>query len=137
YFLAFHGAILCMLVLVRRQWYENERLTFPIAKIQLSLLQPPPPGKWFGGVLSKRSFWIILLAINALHAFNALHAYHPRLFPEIPVGYNFNAIFSEPPWSYLGWQLKSATIFFTAAGVAYLLPGAVSFSLWFFVVAVG
>lgn len=136
YFLAFHGAILCLLAMVRRQWYDNERLTFPLAQIQLSLLEPPQPGRWFGGTLAKRAFWIVFFGINIIHAINALHVYQPQYFPEIPVRYNLNEIFSEQPLSYMNWSLKSATIFFTAVGVAYLLPGSVSFSLWFFTVAV-
>jgi hypothetical protein len=137
YFVGFHGAILCMLTLVRRQWYENERLSFPIAQIQLSLLEPPPPGKWFGGPMRKRTFWLVFLAINLLHALNALSVYQPQYFPEVPVKYNLNSILAEEPWRYMGWFLKSATIYFTAVGVSYLLPGAVSFSMWFFVVGFG
>ncbi len=135
YFIGFHGAILCLLVIVRRQWYENERLTFPLAQIQLALLETPQPGRWFGGVMARRSFWIVLVGINVLHGFNALHVYYPLYFPEIPVRFDFNDIMSEAPLSYAGWAVKQSTVFFTAVGVAYLLPGAISFSLWFFAVA--
>lgn len=135
FFAAFHGAILCMLTLVRRQWYENERLAFPIAQIQLSLLEPPRAGRWLGGVLASRSFWIVFLGVNVLHTINALNVYLPKHFPEIPLRYDFYALFSERPWTYLPYYVKSAQIYFTAVGVAYLLPGAVSFSLWFMVLA--
>lgn len=135
YFIAFHGAILCLLVLVRRQWYENERLSFPLAQIQLALIATPQPGRWFGGMMSKRAFWVVFIGINIVHAINALHVYQPAYFPEIPVRYNLFALFSEPPLSYMNWSLKISSIIFTAVGVAYLLPGAVSFSLWFFAVA--
>ncbi len=135
YFIAFHGAILCMLVIVRRQWYENERLSFPLAQIQLSLLEKPQAGRWFGGMMAKRAFWIMFIGINVIHAGNALHVYLPVYFPEIPVRYSLWALFTEQPLSYMHWSLKQSTIFFTAVGVAYLLPGAVSFSLWFFAVA--
>jgi hypothetical protein len=60
-----------------------------------------------------------------------------KLFPEIPVKYDLSGVFSERPWSFLPGHLKVSTIIFTAVGVSYLVPGAVSFSLWFFVVAAG
>jgi hypothetical protein len=137
YFLGFHGAILCLLTLVRRQWYENERLSFPIAQIQLALLEPPPPGRWFGGALSKRAFWWTFVAIILLHALNGLHVYQAQYFPEIPLRYELVTIMVDDPWRYLGFFLKTGKIYFTAVGVAYLLPGSVSFSLWFFVVGYG
>lgn len=137
YFIAFHGAVLCLLVIVRRQWYENERLSFPLAQIQLALLATPKPGRWFGGMMARRAFWVVFIGINIVHAINALHVYQPAHFPEIPVRYDLVNLFSEQPLTYMNWSLKMATIFFTAVGVAYLLPGAVSFSLWFFAVASG
>jgi hypothetical protein len=41
----------------------------------------------------------------------------------------------NPPWSYVTIDLKSAAVFFTAVGVTYFLSNSISFSLWFFFVA--
>jgi hypothetical protein len=41
------GAILCMSMILRRQWAESERLPFPLASVWLSLIEDPPPGSVF------------------------------------------------------------------------------------------
>src|SRR5690606_24501389 len=55
---ALYGAMLCMVTLVRRQWYENERLPFPLAQIHLALIEQPQKGRWLNSVLRARAFWI-------------------------------------------------------------------------------
>jgi hypothetical protein len=137
FYLAFHGAILSLLTLVRRQWFENERLTFPIAQIQMALVEQPAAGRRLPPVMGSRGFWIAFVAVALLHTLNGLAKYYPASFPEITPGYKLAGVFSERPWVFLGWHLKTADIFFTAVGVASLLPGSVSFSLWFFVVLGG
>jgi hypothetical protein len=44
-------------------------------------------------------------------------------------------IMSNPPWSYVSNDFKTASVFFTAVGVTYFLSNSVGFSLWFFFVA--
>jgi len=129
---ALYGAMLCMVAILRRQWFENERLPFPLAQIQLALVEQPPPGRWLNAILARRSFWIAFAAVFLLHAYNGLSNYFPRHIARIPVYYNIHDIMSSPPWSYVDSKIKDAAVFFTAFGVAYFLPGSVSFSLWFF-----
>jgi hypothetical protein len=132
YCLAFHGAMICLIALVRRQWFENERLPFPLAQIQLGLVEAPARGRWFNDLLGRRAFWVAFAAVFCLHTWNALHAYYPKSFPEIPIKFDFQQIMGEAPWVYSDLDFKTATLFLTAAGVSFLLPGAVSFSLWAF-----
>ncbi|HEY7089564.1 MAG TPA: DUF6785 family protein [Tepidisphaeraceae bacterium] len=127
-----YGAMLCMVAILRRQWFENERLPFPLAQIQLALVEQPDRGKWLNGTLGTRRFWIAFAAIFLLHAYNGLSNYYPRYIARIPVYYNIHDILSEPPWVYVDTKIKDCAIFFAAFGVAYFLPGSVSFSLWFF-----
>jgi hypothetical protein len=129
---ALYGAALCLIAIVRRQWYENERLPFPLATIYLSLVEQPPPGRSFNGVLARRSFWVAFGGVFALHAWNGLSRSWPQYFPEIPVYYSLPGLFDDPPLEYVDWKLKDAAVFFTVAGVAYFLPTSVAFSLWFF-----
>src|SRR4051812_44204892 len=60
---ALSGALLCMAVIVRRQWVENERLPFPIAQVYLSLIEPPPRGKAFNALFRARGFWIAFAGV--------------------------------------------------------------------------
>ena len=36
---AMYGALICLVALVRRQWVEHERLPFPLAQIQIALVE--------------------------------------------------------------------------------------------------
>ncbi len=42
------GSVICMMVVFRRQWVENERLQFPLATVYMSLIEPPQPGHFSG-----------------------------------------------------------------------------------------
>ncbi len=129
---ALYGALVCMVLIVRRQWFENERLSFPLAQIQLALVEQPAPGHWFNSMLRARGFWIAAGCVFALHAYNGMSNYFPRYVVRIPVAYSVHDLFSEPPWVYLDTKIKDCAIFFSALGVTYFLPGPVAFSLWFF-----
>jgi hypothetical protein len=133
---ALYGALMCIVVIVRRQWFENERLAFPLAQIHLALIEQPAPGKILNQVLRMRSFWIGFGLIFFIHGWNGLALYFPKNFPLIPVYYNvLFRIMSNPPWSYVTSDFKGAAVFFTAVGVTYFLSNSIAFSLWFFFVA--
>jgi hypothetical protein len=130
---ALYGALLCLLTIVRRQWFENERLPFPLAQIHLALIQQPEPGRLFNDILRKRSFWIAFTAVFLLHGWNGLSKYFPEHFPLIPVYYDvLFRVMANPPWTYVMNEFKTAAVFFTAVGVTYFLSSSVAFSLWIF-----
>ncbi len=130
--LALWGATLCMVAIVRRQWMDNERLAFPLAQIELALVEQPEPGRYFNSTLRQRSFWISFAIVFAIHSWNGLGAYFPGRFPEVPVAYDFTSLFTEPPLSFVSGSLKTATVYFTVVAVTYFLSTPVAFSLWFF-----
>lgn len=129
---ALYGALLCMMTIVRRQWFVNERLPFPLAQVQLSLIEQPARGSWLNEVMRSRSFWIAFFAVFSLHIWNGLAHYYPKHFPEIWLWYNFERLMTEPPWVYADPKLKDAAVFFSAVGATYFVSGSVAFSLWFF-----
>ncbi len=133
---ALYGALLCVVAIVRRQWFENERLAFPLAQIHLALIEQPSAGKILNHTLRTRSFWIGFGMIFFLHAWNGLALYFPKHYPLIPVYYDvLYHIMSNPPWSYVTNDFKGAAVFFTAVGVTYFLSNSIAFSLWFFFIA--
>ncbi len=129
---ALYGALMCIVVIVRRQWFENERLAFPLAQIEFALIDAPKKGNWFNEILRQRVFWIAFFAVFLLHAWNGMARYDPKHFVHIPVSYDLWSLFSEPPWAYVDTKIKDSAIFFTAVGAAYFLPSSIAFSLWFF-----
>jgi hypothetical protein len=130
------GAILCLSVILRRQWAENERLPFPIAGIYLSVIEPPAPGHAFNALFRHPAFWIAFAGVFVFHGLYALHQYAPRFFPEIPHGYNLAGLFAEPPFNYTEGAFKGSRISFTIIGIMLFVQTRVSFSLWFTFVAV-
>lgn len=126
------GAVLCVSVVFRRQWVENERLPYPLATVYLSLIEQPKPGSLLNPLFGSRTFWIAFATVFAIHAINALRLYDPKVWPEIPLGYNFFGIMGNPPLSYAEWSFKAARVFFCMVGITYFLQSNVAFSIWFF-----
>ncbi|HLJ54073.1 MAG TPA: DUF6785 family protein [Chthonomonadaceae bacterium] len=133
--IALFTVMLCINVLMRRQWAENERLTFPLAAIPLALTGGEPSG---ASVLSRPYllvkqpiFWAGLALPLLLQAPYMLHQYLPQL-PDLPLreltlvdGRTLAA-----PWNGIG-RLELHLIFWLI-GVAYLLPKEVTLSAWTF-----
>jgi len=129
-----YGAILCLSVIVRRQWVENERLAFPIASVYSALIEPPVEGKALNSLFRSRSFWIAGAAVFAIHLLNGLHQYDAQRWPEIPVRFNLSSLLSNPPWNFLSAAFKAATVSFAILGLSFFLQSNVALSLWFFYV---
>ena len=133
FFAAAAGAMVCVAAIVRRQWAENERLPFPIAAIQLALVEAPPPGRWLNAALSSRPLWLAAAGVFAVRLWNGMAVYQPGGFPPVPLGFDFNRVFTEEPFSYLPLHGKVATVYPIIVGVTYFLSAPVAFSLWAFV----
>lgn len=132
----FFGAVIATMLslaaLVRHQWAVNERLAFPLAQLQLSLIETPRPGRMLNSLLGSRVFWIGLVAVFMLHSGTALQKYFPKNVPAVPLKFNLSSVLSNEPWVYLSYSVKSATIYFTFIGIAYFIQSRISFSLWAF-----
>jgi len=129
------GGILCLSLIFRYQWAENERLPFPLVSIYASLIESPQPGRSFNQLFRDRGFWIAFGAVFIIHAFGGLHEYN-ALVPEIPTRYNLHRLMSNAPWSYTDGTFQSQTILFTIVGIMFFVQSRIAFSLWFFFLAV-
>lgn len=135
FFLCLAGMYLCLTVLVRRTWVENEKLTFPIIQLPLAITAPDAgttffrnPRMWAGFGLA---FGISLL--------NGMHQIIPSL-PQFPVNITpltanagLSGLLAVRPWNVIGATYSSFYPF--AIGIAYFMPLDLSFSCWFFFVA--
>lgn len=127
------GSYLCMSVIVRRQWAENERLPFPIAMVYLRLIEPPAPRKAFNSLFSTRAFWIAVVGVMAIHSLNALNQYFPRHVPAFPISFSLNTLLNEGPLRYTHWTFRVPTkISFSIVAVTFFLQSKIAFSLWAF-----
>lgn len=135
FFIGLFGSILFLSIIVRRQWNENERLAFPLAQIQLALIQQPPPGRALNVWLARRTFWIAFGLVFFVHLWNGSSKYWPEHFPPIPLSYNLHSLMADPPLVHTDWGFQEATLYFTITGATYFASTSVAFSLWFFFVA--
>jgi len=128
------GAVICLLVIFRPQWADNERLPFPIAGIYSMLLEEPRPGRILNRLLSARSFWIAVATVFAVRAVNGLHAYNPGAWPQIPLSFDLRSVLADDPWRATSELFRTGSVSFTMVGIAYFLQSRVSLSLWLFFV---
>lgn len=117
--------------LLRRQWVDSEKLVFPLVQLPV---QMTVTREWHGwtvpALLTNKLMWWCFLAPFLIHTINGLH-YHYPFVPSfnvhlIPLG----QYFTGKPWDTL--SLLRIRILFSIIGLTFLLPGNLSFSLWFF-----
>jgi len=132
--IALFFVMLCINTLMRRQWIESERLTFPLAAIPLTLTEGDKGvGERLRHTLRQPLFWLGVALPLALQASTEIHNYYPSV-PAFPLRdviiLNSPSAPLVPPWNGLG-QVSFSLIFWLV-GVAYLLPKEIAFSAWVF-----
>jgi len=128
WWIAFFGLLFfcmaCLNVLVRKQWADRERLTFPIVQLPLALAEPA------SGLGRNRLFWIGLAAAGLVDLVNGLAYLYPAL-PAFGVAtIELRQYLSQHPWSAIDWL--PVTFYPAVIGLSFLLPVDLLFSCWFF-----
>ena len=113
--------LFCGAALLRRQW-DNERLTYPLAEIPLSVTEPGL------GLFRTPTFWAGFGLAAGLQLLNLCHQIWPGV-PGINIGVT-NVHFTTGPLRHMG-TLPICWYPF-AFGLSYLLPTNLAFSCWFF-----
>ncbi|MDR3711125.1 MAG: hypothetical protein P4L33_22710 [Capsulimonadaceae bacterium] len=119
-------AFLCLSTLLRRQWTDVERLSFPLTILPLQIFDDNAATALFKNQLT----WLGIAIPFAIYGINGLHQAVPSI-PQIPLQFeNIQQPLNMPPWD----QIQGTSIYlsFAAIGFAYLLPTDLLFSLWFF-----
>ena len=127
--LCFFVATFCLANLLRRQWVENERFSFPLVSLPLLLAEDAAPNTSLPPILRQPLLWFGVLATTALHSLNGLHQLYPAL-PQLETTISLDSYLTVPPWNQIG---QMPLLFYPlVVGLAYLLSAEVAFSLWFF-----
>jgi len=120
----FACATLCLSLILRKQWIENEHLPFPTVALPIEVAKEDAP------LLKDRLFWMGAIGTFAIAWWNTL-AFN---MPSVPLlnlrGFEIPQVSTIPPWSAFG-PLK-VSFFPFAIGIGYLLSTEVVFSCWFF-----
>ncbi|HOF19326.1 MAG TPA: hypothetical protein PK082_10490, partial [Phycisphaerae bacterium] len=123
--------VICLSLVVHRQWASRERLRYPIADFASSLTAQEP-GRIAGSMFRNRLFWIGLAAIFLIHVVNGLATWFPNQGVQIPLRVEMPQIAQK--WPTLGrasgaWALFNPKLYPTVAAFAFFLASDVSFSL--------
>jgi len=115
--------------LLRRQWVENEKFSFPLVALPILLAEEPPPGHLVSNLLRSPLLWLGFGLVTALHTIKGLHQLYPSI-PDVTIHWNLMEFLRTPPYSQIG--PIDARTYPLVIGLSYLLPGEVCFSMWFF-----
>jgi hypothetical protein len=130
--LALFSVMLCLTVLLRRPWVEQERLTFPLAALPLALTEgdgrgDAPLGRGLQ-LLKQPLFWQGIILVLLLRTPSSLHLYIPQV-PDLPLR-DLTLLDTSTgvplPWKGLG--RIEVDVSFWLIGIAYLLPKEITLS---------
>jgi hypothetical protein len=120
---------LCLTILVRRAWIENEKLSFPLVQLPMAITADDAGTVIFRDV----RFWCGFALAFSISGLNGLHELIPTL-PEMQVKlFQLQPYFATKPWSAIGSTTSSFYPFMI--GIGFLMPLDLSFSCWFFFIA--
>ena len=118
--------LLCLNVILRKQWIENERLAYPIIQIPLEMTDLRT------GFFRNRMMWIGFTVAGTISLLNGLNFLYPSV-PRIPIkepNYDLGVYFNEEPWNAIGTLPLRFYPFLI--GLSFLIPLDLTFSTWFF-----
>lgn len=140
YMLLSYSVLLFTALIFRKQWIEREALAFPLIQLPLQMVEvdsesSSPPAKAFWG---NRMMWLGFGLAFILHFLKGMHVHYPD-WPNVPLnagGLTIPISFPEKPWNAIPPSSLNAEVYLGAIGIAYLLTREVSFSFWFFFLAI-
>ena len=121
--------MLCVNVVIRKEWTEHEKLAFPLVLLPLELTRGEQTSQFF----RSKFMWGGFAVAAVIDLVNGFHALFPAV-PEIKYIklYDLRQHFRGRPWNAIGRTRMGMYPF--AVGLAFFLPSDLSFSCWFFYV---
>ena len=126
--------MLCINSVLRKQWTESEKLSYPIVQLplQISSEQSFAPKT---GLFRNRLFWFGFVIAAAIDCINSLNVYYPGIPTVFTPGrgssfFNLADFVTNKPWNAIGWTPLSFYPFLIGLGM--LMPVDFLFSCWFF-----
>jgi hypothetical protein len=117
--------MVCINIIMRKRWMEQEKLTFPTAQLPFELIRHDK----FSSLISNRLMWIGFGIAFFMISSLGLNIMYPKI-PSIGIRTFLDSYFTEKPWSNIGWT--PLTLFPFVVGLSFFIPLDMSFSLWFF-----
>ncbi len=128
--IALYFTMACLNTIIREQWIQRERLTFPLVYLPLELTREPQAGRLVNAFLRNPLTWIGFVLAIIPQTIAGLHVYYPSV-PELKVkAFPLRPFLREPPWNAVG--TFNLAFYPCMIGFSFLLTTEVSFSVWFF-----
>jgi len=121
FLLSLYVVMVCIAVILRRQWMERERLAYPVTQVGIALITGEEEDKLVNGLFRQRLLWVGAAIPLVFGSFKALHQY----FPAVPT--------SELHWGvkFMGHGLD-LDLRFAMVGFSYFINTQVATGLWIF-----
>lgn len=119
--------MLCLAVILRRRWADEEHLPFPVVALPLAMTRSADPGDSF---FQNRLLWAGFAIPAFLHSFNTIASIRPGI-PMFPVN-TARDVGSTMAFPWNGVDSLFILVHGSGIGFGYLINLDVSFSLWFF-----
>ncbi|MFP4058475.1 MAG: DUF6785 family protein [Candidatus Brocadiia bacterium] len=123
FIMAVYLVMICIVSILRRQWVEHERLTYPLAQLPLEMATTETPRAAWPALFKSRMMWVGFALPALVLSYNGIQKYHPGM-PAIELG----------TWIIVVPQVLSAAfhIRFEVIGLSFLVNTDVLLSLWVF-----
>lgn len=123
--LALVFVMMCINVLLRKQWIENEKLAYPIVELPFDMTRE---GKT--QFFSNRGLWFGIAVAGGISLLNGFSYFYPQV-PRIPIWVtSLNRFFTVKPWNAI--YSMNITLYPFVIGLGFLMPLSLAFSYWFF-----
>ncbi len=116
--LAVYAVMILLMVVMRKQWSEREKLNYPLTRAPMQLIYSAENNLFKNGI-----FWAGFIIPVIFGCINALHFYFP-LFPHVGLGKGIPIFRRTMSLIFL--------VSFPMIGFSYFVSLPLSFSLWFF-----
>lgn len=122
-------AMIAINSIIRKQWVENEKLSYPIIQLPLAMTEGGGETTFF----KNKILWAGIGVSALIDIINGLRVLYPTFPLYIRVRHdevNLGQYITTFPWNAIGWLPLPLYPFIIAMG--YFMPLDLSFSLWFF-----
>lgn len=123
--LAMTVMVVSVMLLFRRAWIDDERISFPVAQVAQALVEEGPDGSRIIGLFREPAFWFGFFIPMIFGSLNPLHNYFPDSFDRFHLSWGIS---HRIPFA----DSFNIRINFLMVGFAFFIESRLAFSLWFF-----
>ena len=118
--------MLCLNLILRQQWSEKEKLSYPIIQLPVSMVSN------INRFFSSKPMWFGFSIASVITFVNGISFLYPD-FPSVPVSrQSLLHLFPDKPWSAIGRGGFNLSLYPFALGLSFLMPLDLTFSCGFF-----